>query len=242
METVARPSLRLPHFAFALTLAVAELFVTTPCGADNDFSPAGDELFPGGGHGGAAAASGVPFVFMGEAALGVTDWLTMGALVGVTPRVNGVGGRPRARFYESHTARLSLVVPIIYYPRTNGIGGAPWILSKPTLLFEGRVGKRLRLMGGLGLVGAATMARLARTAGAEDFSDGAGGVRGYDSKRPVTMGLWWTPSVGAAFAATDTVDLFADASLILDGAGLAGSDWVGGPPVSFTVGISARMF
>ncbi|HEX6240126.1 MAG TPA: hypothetical protein VFZ61_04510 [Polyangiales bacterium] len=200
-----------------------------------------DELFPGQLRGSVALATGVPFVGMGEVALGVTDRVAIGALFGVSPRVYAVGGRARALLYDAARLRLSLVVPVLYYPETHSVGGAPWMLTRPTLQVVPRVASRVQIPCGVGLVAATTMARIARSRGEADYSDGAGGFRGYDSARPVTAGVWWTLGAGVSVALSPRFTAFGDVWLIFEHAELASADWVGGPPVIASLGLSARL-
>jgi hypothetical protein len=94
---------------------------------------------------------------------------------------------------------------------------------------------------GAGLVLATTMARIARARGVEDYSDGAGGFRGYESGRPVTAGLWWTLSAGVSVALNERFVGFAEIALVFERLGLASASWVGGPPVIATIGLSTRI-
>jgi hypothetical protein len=115
------------------------------------------------------------------------------------------------------------------------------MLTRPTLQLVPRVAQRVQIPCGIGLVAATTMARIARARGEADYSDGAGGFRGYDSTRPVTAGVWWTVGAGVSVALTSRFSAFGDVWLILERAGLASADWVGGPPVIANLGVSARL-
>jgi hypothetical protein len=221
-------------------LAASRLFTPTSASAQDApaQAPAGDELFPGSLRGVMSVATGVPFVAMAELGLGLGDAFAVGLLAGVTPRVAALGGRPRVRLLNRERMRMSVAVPVLYYPRTHSPGGAPWMLTRPSLLFEPRLSERWRLSSGLGAVAATTIARIARARGQADYSDGGAGMRGYKQGAPVTAGLWWTVSAGAATLLSERWTLFAETALILDGAQLAGADWVGGPPVVATLGLS----
>jgi hypothetical protein len=178
---------------------------------------------------------------MGEVALGIVDRFTLGALVGLTPRVYALGGRARVLLIDHERVRVSIVAPLLYYPKTHSGGGAPWMLTRPTLLVAPRISRRVQLPCGAGLVATTTMARIARSHGESDYSDGAGGFRGYDSKRPVTAGLWWTLGGGVSVALTDRISAFGDVWLVFERLDLASSDWVGGAPVMANLGLSTRI-
>jgi hypothetical protein len=132
-----------------------------------------DALYPGAGRFAFTAASGLPFVGLGEAAVGIGDRFALGVLAGVTPRVATFGARVRGAPLELGRFRFSVVVPVLYYPRTNAIGGAPWMLLRGSALIEYAVDARVRSYLGLGLVMASTLARIGRELGADDYSDGA---------------------------------------------------------------------
>src|SRR4051812_45014235 len=82
------------------------------CSAQQDDvrSVSGDELFPGAGRGLLSVATGVPFLTMAEASVGVTQNLALGALAGFTPRVKAFGGRPRLRLVARERVNVSLVM------------------------------------------------------------------------------------------------------------------------------------
>ena len=80
-----------------------------------------DYLFPRGGGFSISALTGVPFVAITELAYGFSDWGALGLIAGVTPRVAGVGVRPRVSLLESAAFRAAVAAPVIYYPRTNGL-------------------------------------------------------------------------------------------------------------------------
>jgi hypothetical protein len=142
---------------------------------------------------------------------------------------------------DHERVRLSVVAPVLYYPQTHSQNGAPWMLTRPTLLVAPRVSPRVQLPCGVGLIAATTMARVARSRGEPDYSDGAGGLRGYDSKRPVTAALWWTVGAGISVMLTERFTAFADVWLVFERRGLASKDWVGGPPVIASLGLSTRI-
>jgi hypothetical protein len=200
-----------------------------------------DPLYPGAGRVSFTAASGLPFVALGEAAIGIGDRFALGVLAGLTPRVATFGTRLRAAPVELGRLRFSVVVPVLYYPRTNAIGGAPWMLLRASGLVEYAFDSGIRPYLGVGLVMASTLARIGRELGAQDYSDGAGGLRGYDNAKPSSAGLWGSLGAGVAWPLDTHYALFAEASLITEGLEPAGSSWVGGPPIVASIGFVARL-
>src|SRR5438067_978791 len=83
---------------------------------------------PGAGRVTLGASTGVPFLAIGEAGVGVSRGLTLGAIAGITPTVVGFGVRPRAVLYSGARARVFVNAPILYYPATHLSGGEPWFL------------------------------------------------------------------------------------------------------------------
>lgn len=194
-----------------------------------------DPLFPGKGHGSLGLATGVPFVAMAEAAYAPSERFALGAIVGATPNVLGLGVRPRASLPLSDRTRISLAMPVLYYPTGEGLvgSGAPWFLAQPAVRLERRLGDR-----GYGHVGAGVI-------GAVGFpSRDARGelVVTYNDRRIVEKstpwGIWNTVGGGAAIALGERTVLFGDAMLVMRGLRLAGDTWIGGPPFAFTVGVA----
>src|SRR3954470_16204162 len=84
-------------------------------------APTRDTLFPSAGSFSATAATGVPYLAIGEVAAGVSSRFAVGAMAGVTPNVVGFGVRPRM-FFPLGEGRLIVRVPVFYYPKTNDFG------------------------------------------------------------------------------------------------------------------------
>jgi hypothetical protein len=219
---------------------VAALISATDAAATDRMSASGAEvLFPHPGQVTLTAATGIPFLAIGEVAIGVTDGLAVGALVGITPVVTGFGARIRGVLIDRGTWRLSAVAPILLYPRTN-LSGAPFAVGRATALYERVLPGDWRISLGLGVIGATTFARVARTFGATDYSDGAGGLHSYGSETPATAGLWGTISAGVIMPLGPRWSLFADAGVVTEGAHLAASDQIGGVPLVAAVGTCFR--
>lgn len=193
-----------------------------------------DPLFPGKGRGSIGAATGVPFVAMGEIAYAPSNHFAVGGIVGATPFVLGLGVRPRVGVPLNERTRVALVSPVLYYPTGEGLvgNGPPWFLAQPALRLERRIGEL-----GYAHVGAGLVAAL----GIPARNERGQMVATYGNKTIVgselPWGVWNTVGAGGAFAITDRTLVFADAMLVLRGVRVP-SEWIGGPPVAFTLGIA----
>lgn len=184
---------------------------------------------PGGGRVSTSVATGVPFLAMGELAVGVGERFAIGALGGATPNVPGFGVRPRAALIDTGALRLVISVPSLYYPFTNDASGSPWVLTRPSAVLEGRFASGLRIGGGLGVVAAASTDRLR-------------GVRRGGYGGAFDAGVWNTVHLTVSGPVSSRAALFAEGALVLSGLRLAGDDWVGGPPVIASVGVTTDLF
>jgi hypothetical protein len=194
----------------------------------------GDPLYPGKHHASIALATGVPFVAMGEVAYAPTEHFAIGGLVGATPFVLGLGLRPRVSIPMNERTRLGFVTTLLYYPTGEGLigDGPPWFLAQPSLRIERRIGDR-----GYVDVGAGVVAAL----GVPAKNERGEMVVTYGDKRFVghelPWGVWNTVGAGGAFAVSEHTVVFAEAMLVLRGVEVP-SEWIGGPPVAFTLGIA----
>jgi len=215
-------------FAAGLTLS-AFVFLSAPARAETLDAPAsasapgGDGLFPEGGHVTLGASTGVPFVGIGEVGYAFTDRFTLGAIGGITPSVVGAGVRPRLSIYEGGAYRVTLVMPILYYPKTHMSGEEPWFLTNPVLSLERRFGA-VRAHAGLGLVAAAC----------------ADSLFEHDHASSFMGGVWNTVQIGGAWKVARATEVFGDAQLIMRGVRPAGDEWIGGPPVVVALGVTQR--
>jgi hypothetical protein len=194
-----------------------------------------DPLFPGARHGSIGIATGVPFVGMGEVAYAPTEHFAIGAIVGVTPFVLGVGLRPRVAVPLSRSMRVALAAPVLYYPTGEGLvgNGAPWFLAQPALRLEREIGKSGYVFGGGGVVA---------TIGFPTKNQNGEMVSTYNDKRVVEKGapwgVWNTLIFGGAISVADRTTVFAEGMLIMRGVRLAGDEWIGGPPFACTIGVA----
>jgi hypothetical protein len=195
----------------------------------------GDPLFPGAGRGSVGVATGVPFVGIGEVAYAPSAGFAIGGIVGVTPMVVGFGLRPRVSIPVAARTKLTLVVPLLYYPTGEGLigDGPPWFLAQPSIRAERRIGSAGYLHVSAGLIGAI---------GAPNMPQRLHETATYNGKTLVDSGtpwgVWNTVGAGGAVALSPRTNVFADALLVMRGVRLAGDEWVGGPPFAFSVGIN----
>ena len=196
-----------------------------------------DPLFPGKRHGSIGLATGVPFVALGEAAYAPTENFAIGGVVGATPFVLGLGVRPRVGIPLTERTRMSFVSTILYYPTGEGLvgDGPPWFLAQPALRVERRLGERGYVHAGAGLVAAL---------GVPSKNENSEMVVTYGSKRFVSRelpwGVWNTVGAGGAVALSEQTLLFADAMLVMKGVTVP-SEWIGGPPVAFVLGVARTL-
>jgi hypothetical protein len=184
-----------------------------------------DYLFPAPGAFSASLSTGVPFVALGEVAYGVSDGFALGLLGGATPIVMGAGVRPRGVVFHDGPTRITLTVPVLYYPPTSTDDA--WMLARPTALVEHSFDSGVRLNAGVGAVAAACTDSL--------FSLG----REHSSK--FMGGAWNTAEIGGAVALSSKTSLFGEATAVLHGVAPAGRDWIGGPPVIVAVGVATSL-
>ncbi|MBI2619885.1 MAG: hypothetical protein HYW57_07365 [Ignavibacteriales bacterium] len=167
--------------------------------------------------------TGIPYVVIGEYAYGISDRLTFGVLAGLTPNVEGYGIRGRIVLSEPRNDfRVYFCTPILYYPKTKELGGDPWWLIRPNINFEWITERGLRYKVGGSLIAASSHHTI--------FGDPS------DAKFP--PGVWNALHGGIALPIGSGVTFQCETSLVMNGLNVAGSDWVGGPPVILVVGVS----
>jgi hypothetical protein len=187
-----------------------------------------DVLFPQPGSVSATVATGIPYVAIGEVSYGVTERFAVGVMGGVTPITYGIGLRARGIVAEGTAGRLAVVVPVLYYPATGSLGHEPWVLTLPQLLAERSFDNGALLHIGVGAAAAMCTEAIAGVLTGRHHEDGEEGFMG---------GFWNTATVGGALPLGFQTTAFLDATLIMKGFRMAGSDWIGGPPVVITLGL-----
>jgi hypothetical protein len=194
-----------------------------------------DPLLPGARHGSIGVASGVPFLALGEVAYAPTEQFAIGAIAGATPFVLGLGVRPRVGLPLNDRTRMAFVSPLLYYPTGEGLvgDGPPWFLAQPTLRVERRIGEAGYAYVGAGAIGAlGTLPRSERREQVVTYNDRR------VVERDTQWGVWNTVATGGAVGIFERTLVFADAMLIMRGVRLAGDEWIGGPPFTFTFGVA----
>jgi hypothetical protein len=201
------------------------------------YTPSGD-LFPTPGRPSLSAATGLPFLGIGEVGLGLTRGIAIGAIGGVTPSVLTAGIRPRFRVRTSERVAMMLVIPMLWYPSASApgpgnIGRSAWVLARPEMMLDGTVTERLHVAGGMGIIAAASTAALANSLMGKPFALPAY-AGSTDTKRGFAGGIWNTVCLHTSYALAPATHLFAEGSLVLSG--VVPADNVGGPPVVVTLG------
>ncbi len=210
------------------TLLMVITFVGVSTGQINsDYSVTHDYLFPTRGNLMLTVATGVPYVGITEIGYGISDRFTVSAILGRTPTQMGYGFRIRGVIYDgSETIRVVAKMPSFYYPAPGKPGDEPWALVWPSVHIERQFRSGSRVSVGLGIVGAGCVSAML---GKHVDQDGFMG------------GTWNTVSAGLAVPVSGVLSVRVDVSAVMDGLQLAGSDWIGGPPVILNVGV-ARSF
>jgi hypothetical protein len=208
-------------------------------------SPSHGDLFPGAGRVTVAAATGAPFLGIGEVGVGITNGFAVGVIGGValsyaasgpTPSVPTAGIRPRLRFPTSQHTALVFIAPMLYYPSaTSGLdntGSSSWVVARPELFFDGAIGERWHLAGGMGFIAAASTEALGQLAAGRKVVMPPYGST--DTTKGFAGGLWNTVSTRTSFALYPQTNLFLESTLVK--MGVLPADLGGPPPVVVTVG------
>jgi hypothetical protein len=200
-------------------------------------SPGGDHLFPSALRVSATAATGSPYVAIGEVALGFGPHAALGFVAGVTPRVAGLGLHPRFAFAITGDVRAIARVPVLYYPETND--AESWLLTRPSLVVETPIAADFRLYAGGGALWAECVDQLF---GGEGRAHAHGHLEPVPSEEMPMGILFWTANAGAALALAPSLDAFVDLASVMEGLALAGPHWTdfGGPPLIAVLGATAR--
>ncbi len=201
------------------------------------YNPNGD-LFPKPGRLSASAATGLPFVGIGELGMGITNGIAVGVIGGITPSVLTAGIRPRFRVRATERLAVMLSMPMLWYPKASAPGpgniqNAAWVLTRPELFLDGTVTERIHVAGGMGIIAAASTDALRNKLEGKEFQ-----VPAYngstETKKGFAGGIWNTVCMHSSYALAPRTHLFAEGSLVMSGFALA--DNVGGPPFVVNVG------
>ncbi len=194
-------------------------------------SPSPDHLFAGDGKSMVTVSTGIPYVGIAEYAYGVSSKTTIGFMYGQTPFVEGYGLRIRTIIAEPEdNLRVYFRAPIFYYPKTQSLGGEPWFLTWPALNLEYKRDCGRRMWAGIGAIGAVCANSLKH----QIF----GGHEEGEMEMGFEGGLWNTVQVGITQPISEHFVAQAEVGLVMSGLKVAGSDWVGGPPVVALVALT----
>lgn len=216
-----------------ITLVLA-VFISTQASAQiNEVctTPSPDHLFAGDGKSMVTVSTGIPYVGIAEYAYGVSSKTTIGFMYGQTPFVEGYGLRIRTIIAEPEdNLRVYFRAPIFYYPKTQSLGGEPWFLTWPAFNIEYKRDCGRRMWAGIGAIGAVCANSLKHQIfGGEEEEEMGMGFEG---------GLWNTVQVGITQPISEHFVAQAEVGLVMSGLKVAGSDWVGGPPVVALVALT----
>lgn len=206
--------------------------------ASPERAPSRGDLFPGARRVTAGAATGLPFLGIAEAGVGITNGIALSVVGGVTPSVLTAGLRPRFRVATSERTALVLVATTLFYPKASApgpgnVGATSWLLSRPELFFDGRIADRWHLAGGMGVVAAASTEALGEVVQGRELR-----MPAYDGNphaaRGFAGGIWNTVASRASYELGPDTHLFGELSFVMKG--VVPANDVGGPPVVFNVG------
>src|ERR1019366_6176279 len=138
------------------------------------YGPNGD-LFPTPGRPSLSAATGLPFLAIGEVGLGLTRGVALGAIGGVTPSVLTAGVRPRFLIRASERYAGMLSVPMLWYPKASApgpgnMGSTACVLARPELMLDVSPNPRVHVAGGVGLIAAASTLALGNKLRGKEFA------------------------------------------------------------------------
>jgi hypothetical protein len=195
-------------------------------------APSPDPLFASSGGSMVTLSTGIPYVGIAEYAYGISDKTTIGFMYGQTPKVQAYGMRIRTIISEpSYNLRIYFRSPIFYYPQTHDLGGEPWFLAWPVLNIEYKRDCGRRLWAGIGAIGACCAHSLGTTLGLEKAKEEMMGA-GFNG------GIWNTVQVGVTQPISNGFVAQLEFGLVMSGFKVAGSSWVGGPPILLITGLS----
>jgi hypothetical protein len=198
-----------------------------------------DDLFPPPGRPSLSAATGLPFLAIGEVGFGLTNGIAIGAIGGVTPSVLTAGIRPRFLVRASEHYAVMLSIPMLWYPKASApgpgnVGSTAWVLARPEVMLDVSPTPRVHVAGGVGLIAAASTLALGNKLEGKTFAVPAYGGATTD-RVGFAGGVWDTLCMHGSYALDRATHLFAEGSLVFSGVALA--DNVGGPPVVVTLGL-----
>jgi hypothetical protein len=229
-------------FFHLMLICISGLICLTKISAQENQIVNHDYLMPQKGTSMIGLYSGIPYVGIAEYSYGFSNRFSAGILLGFTPAVEGYGFRIKAIIAQpSDATRIILKSPFFYYPKTKELGGDPWVLTWPTLNIEWHRKNGSRVWTGIGIVGAECADMLFGSI--EDnkksmTSDGTVMMK----KKGFMSDYWYTFQIGYAKCISNKLSYMFEVAPVMKGLKFATSqNWVGGPPVILTFGLSYKI-
>tara|TARA_B100000497_G_C7651366_1_gene391917 strand:+ start:521 stop:1285 length:765 start_codon:yes stop_codon:yes gene_type:complete len=214
-----------------------------------------DYLFPGKQKSSITFSTGIPYVAIAEYSYGFADRFSLGLLAGTTPKVEGYGIRIKSVLFQKNSdSRIYAKMPILYYPQTQDLGGEPWLLTWPVVNYEKSYNNGIRLSYGIGVVAAACANDMMDVLGIgthehhstedehhEESHHDMENMELHSEGDEGFMGdVWNTVQAGITLPLKTKWVFQAEIAAVMKGVKIAGSEWVGGPPVILTLGVTKR--
>jgi hypothetical protein len=198
-----------------------------------------DYLMPGKRKSMVLLNSGIPYVAIGEYSYGFSNRFSLGIIYGYTPIVLGYGLRIKSVIAQpSENTRVYFKIPLIYYPKTKNLGGDPWVLAWPALNVEWKLHNGTRIWTGAGVIGASCVDALLGFEEDAEQKPATTGTTPSMKKNGVMSDLWNTFQFGFSKPLSNKMSWMAEVAPIFNGLKLAGEDWIAGPPLIVTLGVS----
>ncbi len=201
-----------------------------------------DYLMPSNGKSAISVCSGIPYVGIAEYSYGISEKFSLGVIFGTTPVLIGYGLRVKAVLYQrSDDFRVVMKTPLIYYPKTKDLGGDPWILAWPSANAEWKFENGARVWTGIGIVGAACVNYLFGIE-KDHHSENHNDPNHLMESDKVMADLWGTLSIGYSDRLSSNISYMIEVAPVFKQFKLANPiNWIGGPPVILTFGVTCHL-
>lgn len=208
--------------------------------AQNKRSKDHDYLLPKKGKSMFGLNSGIPYIGIAEYSYGISNRFSAGIIYGYTPVLLGFGLRLKAVIAQpNESVRFYLKSPLIYYPKTIALGGEPWLLAWPTLSVEWKLKNGARVWTGLGIVGAACADFIFGGEESDKEASRNNGSETFNEKEMEMADLWNTFQFGYSKPLSNKFSFMLEIAPVMRGLKLSPTvEWIGGPPVIVTFGLS----
>jgi len=177
-------------------------------------APAPGPMFPGEGRFALSAAGGLPFLAIGEASWGPTDWFAVGLVGGVASdaKESAFGVRPRVLVLGDRDLALVASLPMLFYPPSDKRHGETWLLANPKLLVAGQFEGGVSVYGGVG-----GMLTSCSDSVGDHFSGEEQASPEHEEEEPMVDGVWNTVHAGASVPLGSQTSVFFDSGLVMSG-------------------------